>query len=79
MLTVRHQSACVKMLVETFVKIMGYKTEDTILPVSTTNNTIKCLDFDVDKIVFKSVPKSTVYLSEINPHNKSVLDVMEMV
>ena len=37
------------------------------------------LDFDMDKVVFKSVPSSPIKLAEVNPYNKTLLDVMEMV
>ena len=69
-----------KGLFETFKVVMQkLHVEQQMLPVSATNNTIKCLDFDMDKIVFKSVSRVPLNLAEVNPYNKTWLDVMEMV
>jgi len=59
--------------------IQYYKNKENSLPITSTNNNVKCLDFDLDTIVFKSVPKSPVHLAEVNPYNKTLLEVMEMV
>lgn len=61
------------------MKMFGqiYKVEEMVLPVSTTSNNVKCLDFDVDKVVFKSAKKRNIHSVEVN--NKTLLDVMEMV
>ena len=58
--------------------IQNYKNEK-MLPISSTNNNVKCLDFDMDKVVFKSVPSSPIKLAEVNPYNKTLLEIMEMV
>ncbi len=58
--------------------IQNYKNEK-MLPISSTNNNVKCLDFDMDKVVFKSVPSSPIKLAEVNPYNKTLLEMMEMV
>jgi hypothetical protein len=50
-----------------------------MLPVSVSKNNKKCLDFDMDNVVFKSVPGSPINCAEIKPHVKTWLDVMEMV
>jgi len=50
-----------------------------MLPISSTNNNVKCLDFDMDKAVFKSLPRSSINLAQVNPYNKTLLEVMEMV
>jgi len=59
--------------------IKNYKDDQKVLPVSTTKDNVKCLDFDLDKVVFRPVPKSPVRLAEVNPYNKSWLEVMDMV
>ncbi len=61
------------------VVIKNYTDEQKVLPVSTAKDKVKCLDFDMDKVVFRSVPKSPVKLAEVNPYNKSWLEVMDMV
>lgn len=59
--------------------IQLYKNNGNILPISSTNNNIKCLDFDMDKVVFKSNPRSSIDLAQVNPFHKTLLEVMEMV
>ena len=59
--------------------IQLYKNNGNMLPVSSTNNNVKCLDFDMDKVVFQSAPRSPINLAEVNPYNKTLLEVMEMV
>ena len=61
------------------VVIKNYTDNKKVLPVTAVNNNIKCLDFDLDKVVFRPVPKSQVRLAKINPYNKTWLEVMEMV
>lgn len=61
------------------VVIQLYKNNGNMLPVSSTNNNVKCLDFDMDKVVFQSAPRTTIKLAEVNPYNKTLLEVMEMV
>ena len=61
------------------VVIQNYKNEQNMLPISSINNNVKCLDFDMDKVVFKSVPSSPIKLAEVNPYNRSLLEVMDMV
>lgn len=56
-----------------------YKNNRNILPISCTNNNVKCLDFDMDNVVFKSMPRSSINLAQVNPYNKTQLEVMEMV
>jgi hypothetical protein len=59
--------------------IKNFKDEQKMLPVSTVNDKVRCLDFDMDKVVFTSAPKSPVKMAEVNPYNKTLLEVMEMV
>ncbi len=59
--------------------VRNLKDEQTILPISTVKDKVKCLDYDMDKVVFKSAAKSPVKLAEIKPYNKTWLEVMEMV
>jgi hypothetical protein len=61
------------------VVIKNYTDEQKVLPVSTAKDKVKCLDFDMDKVVFRTAPKSPVKLAEVNPYNKSWLEVMDMV
>lgn len=61
------------------VVIKNYTDEQKVLPVSTAKDKVKCLDFDMDKVVFRPAPKSPVKLAEVNPYNKSWLEVMDMV
>jgi hypothetical protein len=49
------------------------------LPISSAKNNIKCLDFDMDKVVFRPITKTSTKLSPINPCNKTWLEVMDMV
>jgi protein associated with RNAse G/E len=56
-----------------------YKKNGNILPISSTNNTVKCLDFDMDTVVFKSKPRSSINLADVNPYNKTQFEVMNMV
>ena len=45
-------------------------TEQKTLPITTATNNIKCLDFDMDKIDFKSLnSKSEKNLGKILPNN----------
>ena len=61
------------------VVIKNYKDEQKVLPVSTANDKVRCLDFDMDKVVFTSAPRSPVKLAPVNPYNKTWLEVMDMV
>lgn len=61
------------------VSIKNYTDEQKVLPVSMTTNNVKCLDFDMDTIVFKSASSSPINLVQVNPYHKTWLDVMEMV
>ncbi len=60
------------------VVIKNYTDNQKMLPVSMSDN-VKCLDFDLDKVVFRPAPSSPIKLAEVNPYNKTLLDVMEMV
>jgi hypothetical protein len=59
--------------------IKNYTDEQKVLPVSTTKDNVKCLDFDMEKVVFRPVPKSPIRMAEVNPYNKTWLEVMDMV
>jgi len=59
--------------------VKNLKEERNSLPITVTKDNIKCLDFDLDAVVFNSAPKSPVKLSEVNPYKKTWLEVMEMV
>ena len=61
------------------VVIKNLRDDQKTLPVSTSKDNIKCLDFDLDKAVFRSLPRSQVKIAEVNPCNKSWLEVMDMV
>jgi hypothetical protein len=61
------------------IVIKNFKDEQIMLPISTVNDKVRCLDFDMDKVVFTSAAKSPVKLSEVNPYNKSWLEVLDMV
>jgi hypothetical protein len=61
------------------VVIKNFKAEQKVLPVSTTKDKVRCLDFDMDKVVFVSAPRSPVKLAEVNPYNKTWLEVLDMV
>lgn len=61
------------------VVIKNYTDEQKVLPVSMSTNNVKCLDFDMDTIVFKSASSSPINCSQIAHHDKTWLDVMEMV
>jgi hypothetical protein len=49
------------------------------LPISSSKNNIKCLDFDMDKVVFRPVTKSLPKLEPIHPCKKTWEEVMDMV
>lgn len=49
------------------------------LPISTSTNNAKCLDFDMDRVVFKIIPRTPIKFADVNPYNKSWLEVMDMV
>ena len=61
------------------VVIKNYTDEQKVLPVSMSTNNVKCLDFDMDAIVFKSAASSPINCAQIAHHDKTWLDVMEMV
>jgi hypothetical protein len=61
------------------IVIKNFKDEQIMLPISTVNDKVRCLDFDMDKVVFTSAAKSPVKLAEVNPYNKSWLEVLDMV
>ena len=60
------------------VVIKKFQGEQNMLPISTSNN-VKCLDFDLDTVVFRPAPRSPIKLAEVNPYNRSMLEVMDMV
>lgn len=59
--------------------IKNFKDEQKVLPVTATKDKVRCLDFDMDTVVFTSAPKSPVKFAEVNPYNKTLLEVMDMV
>ncbi len=61
------------------IVIKNCSKDNKVLPISTSKDTIKCLDFDVDKVIFKQVQKSPSKLAQVNPCKKSWLEVMDMV
>jgi hypothetical protein len=54
--------------------IKNYKDDQKVLPTSISNN-IKCLDYDMDNVVFKFMTKSPTNVRG----NKKPIDGMEMV
>ncbi len=68
------------------IVIKNFRDDRNTLPISMSKDNIKCLDFDLDKVVFSSAPASQVkiaeinpYRAEVNPYNKTWLEVMDMV
>ena len=68
------------------IVIKNFRDDRKTLPISMSKDNIKCLDFDLDKVVFSSVPTSQAKIAEIypckaevNPYNKTWLEVMDMV
>jgi hypothetical protein len=61
------------------IVINNISKKENVLPISDTKNNVKCLDFDMDTVVFRSVAKTSTKLSVINPCNKSLFEVMDMV
>jgi hypothetical protein len=61
------------------VVVKNFKQDQNVLPVSTAKDNVKCLDFDMDTVVFRAAPKSPTKLAGVNPYNKTLLEVMEMV
>lgn len=63
------------------IQIIGKKLteERNVLPISVSKDNIKCRDFDIDAVVFTSVPKSQVKSIEVKQCEKTWLEVMEMV
>jgi hypothetical protein len=59
--------------------VKNVKDDQKMLPVSMAKDNIKCLDFDMDKVVFTSTPRSSVKMAVVNPYNKTLLEVMDMV
>lgn len=53
-----------------------FQGEQYVLPIYNSNNSIKCLDFNIDTVVFPTGIKKII---EVNPSNNSTLDVMDMV
>jgi hypothetical protein len=68
--------------VQYFVRIVIKKNSEKEkgLPITCTKNNVKCLDFDMDKVVFRqAVVKTSTKLTPINPCNKTWLEVMDIV
>ena len=68
------------------IVIKNFRDDRNTLPISMSKDNIKCLDFDLDKVVFSSVPTYQAKIAEIypckaevNPYNKTWLEVMDMV
>lgn len=61
------------------VVIKNCKDQQNVLPVSVSKNNKKCLDFDMDNVVFRAAPDSPTNCAEVKPYVKTWLDVMEMV
>lgn len=61
------------------IVVKNISKKENVLPITDTKNNVKCLDFDMDTVVFKPVAKTTTKLTPINPYNKSWLEVMDMV
>ena len=53
--------------------------DNKLLPVSTSTDTTKCLDFDFDKVTFTRAKKSPCKVAQVNPSKKTWLEVMNMV
>ena len=52
-----------------------------LLPVSTSTDNKKCLDFDIDKVIFKPAQKSPSKQAQVNPNTRKEtwFEVMNMV
>ena len=61
------------------IVIKNIYPEKKVLPISTSTNNVKCLDFDIEKVVFRPAAKTSAKVTPINPCNKSWLEVMDMV
>ena len=61
------------------VVIKNFSKEKKVLPVSTSTNNIKCLDFDLDKTVFRQATKTLPKIEPIHPYKKTMLEAMDMV
>lgn len=58
--------------------IQNYTNNNSVLPIANTDS-IKCLDYDMDNITFKPLPRSHIKFATVNPYNKTLYEVMEMV
>ena len=56
--------------------IKNYKDQQNVLPVTSVNDKVKCLDFDMDNVV---LIKPQVKIVEVKQYNKSWLEVLDMV
>lgn len=61
------------------VLVTNFNADKKMLPVSIAKDNVKCLDYNMDDITFISAPRPRAKMAEINPYNKTWLDVMEMV
>jgi hypothetical protein len=61
------------------IVIKNIYPEKKVLPVSTSANNVKCLDFDLDKTVFRQATKTLPKIEPIHPYKKTMLEAMDMV
>lgn len=64
-------------IVRCIIKIYINKNEN--LPITTIENDVRCLDYDMDKVCFSSIVDSSVKVTTVNPYDKTHIEVMEMV
>ena len=53
--------------------------EQKVLPITEAKNTKKCLDFDMDKVVFQKLPNVKIKVQPIYPDKPTWLEVMDRV
>ncbi len=53
--------------------------EQKTLPITEAKNTKKCLDFDMDKVVFEKLPSTIIKVQPIYPDKPTWLEVMDRV
>jgi len=61
------------------VIVKNFVDDRKTLPITINTNRIKCLDFDIDNVIFINIKPEEVKIAEVIPYKRSAYDMMEAV
>ena len=61
------------------VIVKNFIDERKTLPTHMVTNPVKCLDFDMDNVVFINIKEERVKIAQVIPYERTIHDVMQNV